>query len=668
MIKQCLILLIFALMSLSVNAEHTDRVFNDAQAMRILKLSQAKLTNKYSTIKSLEYYKEQLTNEMEDSQECIEQQKSNFKKLESTLKIISVSTKNLDPLTETADLKYLKSKQLAVKSRLGSCSLYQLKSLDLLDQLDKAIITKTKHLTWKKSNSLLLSIQNPSKAIAALSLSSASKSELMLAIAKYLGLLAFLSIITVLLFKHRKIRQFNKHLQLKSTFLFHSILVFLTLAALQCFFTYIVQFSFDTNSSLIFFEWIYLITLYIGTLIYTHLFIKAHPNLKLKKFKPPFLVMLTLALITTFNIGLYGYPYLAYYISIGILKTLAATMLAFIFILISDKLSKNLNKTLVTEAIDNIPNKLSIEFRVLSVSLKASIIICWLTFCINIWELSLSADRALLKWVNDGFIFLNLSIVPINYVKAGLIFSIITIAIRLISKSVYKSINPIFINFSYLIAGLCALSAAGVNLTGIAVIAGALSVGIGMGLKGIVNNFISGLILLIEKPIKRGDRIIVNDIEGYVKNIGLRSTEIQTPLNTDVVVPNEHLITSTVTNYMLNETSSISSITVGVAYDSDIKQAQSILLDIANNHPHILSNKKSAPWVCFKEFADSAIILQLIYSVKHAKFLFRTKSELNNKIYEEFNKHNIEFPFPQSDIYIKEYLKESNSPSSEKKD
>lgn len=671
MFRKCIF--IFGLfLSLSVAAESAPPIFDNIRADRTLKSSEQLLSDDKVSIKKLTHFRDQLEDKIEQAQACIDRQKSKYKKLESTLKIITIPSAETEEPAQTADLTYLKDKQQLVRTRLGTCSLYQLKSKDVLDQLNKAIITQTKHQTWQKSDSLMNAVTSPIKAVNELTFNAKVNTFFYLGLAKYIGGLLIGLAIIFLLVRTKQVVLFIEQLQLKLGFIQGGAIVALTLLGVDSFVTHYLSIDFETSTSALFFDWVYLSFLYLVTLVYGACFLKVHEGFRLKKIGFVLLLILISAFLMTFGIALYGYPYLAYYISTGILETLEISMVTLILMVISSKLSNNLNTLLShteesneTEAV--VPTETEIEFKVLSLSLKAGMLVYWLTLCINTWQLSLSADRVLLKWVYEGFYFLNIMIVPVDFVKAGLVFALITIVIRVFSKTMFKSINPILLNFSYLIAGLAGLFVAGVNLTGIAVVAGALSVGIGMGLKGIVNNFISGLILLIEKPIKRGDRIIVDGVEGYVKNIGLRATEIQTPTNTDVIVPNEQFITSTVTNYMLNSTSSISGLEVGIAYGADVEKAQEILLEMAKNHPHIISNVKTMPWVCLKTFADSAIILKLIYTIKHAKYLYRTKSELNNTIYKKFKEHNIEFPFPQSDVYIKEFpTRGESSPAPDK--
>lgn len=653
---------ILLFLSVSASAQAIQYLFDNKQADKILARSEATLKQANITISRLQRARDELANQMDQALECIKRQKSNYKKLESTLQIVAIPAS--DPETavaaETADLAYLKDKLQLVRKRLGTCSLYQLKSKDVIDELDKAIITQTKQQTWVRSPILLNAAVDPAKTLSEINMVVDPQLDLSMMLVKYISSDALFILVLFFILKHQKINGLIKRLHLNPTFLFRAISSFVLLASVHCFWKYQVGTTYESGASQILFKWIILAGLYLLTLGYGAWFLQSHPGFRLRRYRFPMLIILLVFFIGTFALALYGYPYLAYYISISMLNTLEATMLAVVLVVLSRKIANQLNTLLASRAepaeqsMIETP-EMEIEFKVLAISLKASILVGWLTVCINIWQLSLSSDRVLLKYINEGFSFLNINIVPVDFVRAGLIFSIISILIRIIAKTSYKSLNPILLNFSYLVAGLSALFVAGVNLTGIAVVAGALSVGIGMGLRGIVNNFISGIILLIEKPVKRGDRIIVNNVEGYVKNIGLRSTEIQTPTNTDVIVPNEQFITSMVTNYMLEDTSSICNIEVGVAYGSNIELAQEVLINIAKAHPHILSNKKTQPWVSLQTFADSAIVLRLIYSIKHAKHIFRTKSDLNAAIYKAFNENGIAFPFPQQDVYIKEF-------------
>jgi len=206
------------------------------------------------------------------------------------------------------------------------------------------------------------------------------------------------------------------------------------------------------------------------------------------------------------------------------------------------------------------------------------------------------------------------------------------------------------------LAVIFGLSMAGFSFSNLAVIAGALSVGIGFGMQNIVNNFVSGLIILFERPVKRGDWISIGTTEGYVQKISVRSTLIQTFDRADVIVPNSELISNQVTNMTLNDNQGRLIIPVGVAYGSDTELVRTILLDIATANEQVVSDD-SAPkaQVLFLEFGESSLNFELRCHLLNIDRRLIVKSEINYEIDRAFRKHNISIPFPQRDLYIKEF-------------
>jgi len=197
---------------------------------------------------------------------------------------------------------------------------------------------------------------------------------------------------------------------------------------------------------------------------------------------------------------------------------------------------------------------------------------------------------------------------------------------------------------------------AGVDFSGLALIAGALSVGIGFGLQNIVNNFVSGLILLFERPIKRGDWIVVGNTEGYVKKISVRSTIIQTFDWSDVIVPNSELISSQVTNWMLYNIYGRVIVPVGVAYGSDTGLVKELMLEVANSHPRVITDGSvPEPLVLFKEFGDSSLNFELRCFIRDIDYRIRTRSDLNFAIDAIFRKNGVEIPFPQRDVHVRDW-------------
>lgn len=202
------------------------------------------------------------------------------------------------------------------------------------------------------------------------------------------------------------------------------------------------------------------------------------------------------------------------------------------------------------------------------------------------------------------------------------------------------------------IAAMLAISVAGFDLSNLALIAGALSVGIGFGLQAIVNNFVSGIILLVERPIKEGDWVIVDGHEGHVRNISVRSTEISTFQRASVIIPNATLITSPVVNWSHKDPSGRIDVAVGVAYESDVEKVQDILLACAEQHDKVWSYP--APEVLFRDFGDSALAFELRCFTGDIGERLPISSDLRFAIDGAFRANGIEIPFPQRDIHVRE--------------
>lgn len=206
----------------------------------------------------------------------------------------------------------------------------------------------------------------------------------------------------------------------------------------------------------------------------------------------------------------------------------------------------------------------------------------------------------------------------------------------------------------FTIAAIIGLSTAGVKFTNLAIIAGALSVGIGFGLQNIVNNFVSGIILLFERPIRPGDWIVTGTTEGYVKRISVRSTEVQTFDRSDVIVPNSDLISANVTNWTLTDNHGRIIIPVGVAYGSDTGLVKEILEKIPESIPEIIKGRPTLPIkVLFRSFGDSALNFELRCFIYDIGYILDVKSRLHFAIDKAFREHNIEIAFPQRDIHIR---------------
>jgi small-conductance mechanosensitive channel len=178
-------------------------------------------------------------------------------------------------------------------------------------------------------------------------------------------------------------------------------------------------------------------------------------------------------------------------------------------------------------------------------------------------------------------------------------------------------------------------------------------VGIGFGLQNVVNNFVSGLILLFERPIKTGDWVVVGETEGFVKRIRIRSTQIQTFDRADVIVPNSDLISHQVTNWMLYDPLGRIKVRVGVAYGSDTEKVRDILLEVASGHDMVIKDGSAPePQVLFRGFGDSSLDFELRCHIDHIDYRLLVISDLNFAIDKAFREHGIEIPFPQRDIHV----------------
>jgi small-conductance mechanosensitive channel len=194
----------------------------------------------------------------------------------------------------------------------------------------------------------------------------------------------------------------------------------------------------------------------------------------------------------------------------------------------------------------------------------------------------------------------------------------------------------------------------GIDLTGLAVIFGLLSVGIGFGLQNVTSNFVAGLILLFERPIKIGDRITVGDTEGDVVAIRMRATTIRSLRNISIIVPNSEFVSARVINWSHGDPKIRLDLSVGVSYGSDVDTVFRALNEVAKEHPKVLGSP--APDVLLDEFGDSSWNMRLRVWIAQPKRHYVIRSELNKAIVRKFREMGVEIPFPQRDLHVRSPL------------
>ena len=204
----------------------------------------------------------------------------------------------------------------------------------------------------------------------------------------------------------------------------------------------------------------------------------------------------------------------------------------------------------------------------------------------------------------------------------------------------------VFVSFQFL----------GIDLTGLAVIFGFLSVGIGFGLQNVTSNFISGLIVLFERPISVGDRVEVNNIEGDVQEINIRSTKVKTLDNISIIVPNSQFVSQDVVNYSHGDPTYRLHVNVGVAYGSKLEDVLKALNEVAEESDNVLSNPSHD--VHLRNFGDSAWDMKLLVWIPDVKDKYAILNELNQAIVRKFREMKIEIPFPQRDINFRNAIPE----------
>lgn len=383
-----------------------------------------------------------------------------------------------------------------------------------------------------------------------------------------------------------------------------------------------------------------------------------------------------LALLVGVVALLLGFHNFAGYLIHGVTRTLLALLLLWVllwsiytlfdYLLNQDTTSaKQIRKTL---GMTDKAARTGLGFMQLAIDL-----VVWLTFMvfiIYVWDDSGTTLESLYERIVSGVSIGELKLVPIKIISGIMLFIALLIVIGwvkrwidrrwlqqiVVERGAREALITIFGYVGFVAAVLIGLTQAGVDLTGLGWVTGGLAIGLGFGMQEIANNFVSGLILLFERPIRSGDFVSVGDVEGFVRKISIRATEIETMNNQNVLVPNSELISGRVTNWVLRNSAGRLQITVGVAYGTDVERVREILESVAREHPEvILDGSAPAPRALFMNFGDSSLDFELRVRIFRIDRRFTVKSDLNFLIDAAFRKEGISIPFPQRDLHVISY-------------
>jgi small-conductance mechanosensitive channel len=334
----------------------------------------------------------------------------------------------------------------------------------------------------------------------------------------------------------------------------------------------------------------------------------------------------------------------------------AVTIISLIQISIESSLSDKLNF---------IKNRRAYLKRMTEKIIVAVAVLIWVDSIIRILGLEKNAYDLLAKLFSDeisigfatftlGSILLFLFVIWLSIITGKVIRAVLDddILTKVSLKKGVPRIISVMVQFTLVSLGvLLAVSSVGMPLDQLTIIFSAFSVGLGFGLQNIVNNFVSGVILLFERPIQIGDTVEIGNLIGNVKSMGIRSSNVRTFEGAEVIVPNGHLISNEVVNWTLSDKRRRIEIISGVAYGSEVHKVQKLLLSILKEHPDIINDPE--PMVLFNDLGESSLDFRLLFWTDNFDEWIRIKSEVTFMIHDSLYKEGITIPFPQRDLHIK---------------
>ncbi|MEM9782980.1 MAG: mechanosensitive ion channel domain-containing protein [Pseudomonadota bacterium] len=281
-----------------------------------------------------------------------------------------------------------------------------------------------------------------------------------------------------------------------------------------------------------------------------------------------------------------------------------------------------------------------------------------------IWGATGSDLIAAWQLVRSGVSIGEIRLQPLDFFSFVAVFALVYLAMNVVRLVFARSVLPVTgidaggraaINagigyLGVILAALAAIAATGLDLSNIALVAGALSVGIGFGLQTVVSNFVSGLILLVERPIKAGDWVQLPSGMGYVKRVNVRATIIETFDRAALIVPNQELIGSTVINWTHNNLNGRIIVAIKVAMDSDPREVERIMVEIARAHPMVL--RRPQPFVLFRGYSDYAMNFEVRAVLRDVNWILNVQSDFHFEIHRRFAEAGIEIPVQQTRVSL----------------
>ena len=370
------------------------------------------------------------------------------------------------------------------------------------------------------------------------------------------------------------------------------------------------------------------------------------------------IVFTTIFAVLTFGISLFGYPELATFI---FNRFIASVLFIGAFVIVRRFISDLLRRSIVFWIKTfKLRKQLLSKADFLMTLLVTPLLVLFLIYSLlTLWGMPGAFMLQAVKKLVLGFKVGGINISLISIVTGLLVFLISLTLVKMmknrLSNNLLNRINmdegikhSLISGFSFtgfIISAILAIVAMGVDLSNLAVIAGALSVGIGFGLQDVIKNLVSGIILLFERPFKVGDWVLIGGEEGKIKQINIRSTEVETFNKASVIIPNATLISSSLTNLTHGNNWQRQTIAVGVSYDSDAEQVTKLLLECARSCKKVM--KVPAPYVLFKNFGESSLDFELRIYVSDIWSGWSAGSDVRYEILRRFREANINIAYPQ---------------------